>query len=345
MSITIKNSKVCCFSDLHLGVHQNSTQWHEIAYEFGKWMKKELKKRKIKDIIFCGDLLHYRDEIAVNTIQATSKFLSELADFNITMITGNHDCFFKNNSSVHSLSILKGYKNITVLDELTTEMFFGKTLSFCPWGTDVVDIPKSDYIFGHFEIASFKLNDVKLCDHGFTSDQMFEKSPHIITGHFHTRQFREYANGNIIYLGAPFNMDFGDSTEARGICILDLETSAIDFIPNEISPKHRKLKLSEIKENKKLLEKYTPGNFVKFIVDTKYTAEEIDKWLIEINKFKPLNLTVDYKYNIGVQKIVSDVDFSSVDVSEAIREFINKLEIENKDDIIDYTLQLYKKCK
>lgn len=345
MTVKINNSKVCCFSDLHLGVHQNSTQWHEIAIEFAEWMRKELKKRKIKDIIFCGDLLHYRDEIAVNTIQATSKFLSLLDDFNIIMITGNHDCFFKNNSTVHSLSILKGHKNISVLDKLTTEVVFGKTLSFCPWGTEVEEIPKSDYVFGHFEIASFKLNEAKLCEHGFTSDELFKKSPHIITGHFHTRQFREYANGNIIYLGAPYNMDFGDSTEDRGISILDLETSAIDFIPNNVSPKHRKLKLAEIKENSKLLEKYTPGNFVKFIVDTKYTPEEIDEWIGKINNFKPLNLTVDYKYNIGVQKVVSDIDYASVDISDAIKEFVNKLDIEDKEDIIEYTLGLYKKSK
>jgi len=45
--MTLKNSKVCCFSDLHLGVHQNSSQWHDIAIEFGKWLKKKLKEQEL----------------------------------------------------------------------------------------------------------------------------------------------------------------------------------------------------------------------------------------------------------------------------------------------------------
>lgn len=345
MTFKLDSNKVCCFSDLHLGVHQNSTQWHDIAIEFGKWMKKELKKRKIKDIIFCGDLLHYRDEVAVNTIQATSEFLSILNDFNIVMIPGNHDCYFKNNSSVHSLSILKGHKNILVYDKLTTDICFGKKLTFCPWGVDVDEIPKSDFVFGHFEIASFKLNEHKLCEHGFTSEDLFKKSPSIITGHFHTRQTREYSNGNIYYLGSPYNMDFGDSTEDRGISILDINTGELEFIANKVSPKHRKLKLSEIKESNALIECYAPQNFVKFVIDTKFTPEEVEEWIEKINSYKPLSLTVDYKYSIGVQKIVSDMDFASVDVTVAIKEFIDKLEIENKKDIIEYTLELYKKSQ
>jgi len=343
--MNLKNSKVCCFSDLHLGVHQNSTQWHEIAINFGKWLKTNLKERGIKDIIFCGDLLHYRDEIAVNTIQVTSEFLNLLKEFNIIMIPGNHDCYFKNNSSVHSLSILKGYKNITVLDKPTTETFFGKTLTFCPWGTDITEMPESNILFGHFEITPFKLNEVKICEHGMTSENLLQRAPLIISGHFHTRQEREYSNGKIIYLGSPFHMDFGD-TGQRGFTILNIENNEMNFIPNFESPTHIKLPLSFIKgDHITIDEKFINNNFIKIIVDVDYKPEEIEELIKTTNVYKPSSLTIDYKYNTAVQKVVSDVDFASVDVADAIKEFISKLDIENKKDIIDYTLELYQKSK
>ena len=343
--MTLKNSKVCCFSDLHLGVHQNASAWHEIAIDFGKWLKSNLKDRNIKDIIFCGDLLHYRDEIAVNTIQITSEFLNLLKDFNIIMIPGNHDCYFKNNSSVHSLSILKGYKNITVLDKPTSEVFFGKTLTFAPWGTSVTEIPKSDIVFGHFEIATFKLNETKICEHGMTSENLLNCAPLIISGHFHTRQEREYSAGKIVYLGSPYHMDFGD-TGQRGFTILDIENNSLDFIPNEESPKHIKLPLSFIRgEHIDINSEIIKNNFIKIIVDEKYEPEEIETITKDYNIHKPSSLTIDYQYNAAVQKIVSEVDFASVDVADAIKEFISKLDIENKKDIIDYTLELYQKSK
>ena len=68
----LNNSKVCCVSDIHIGVHQNSTQWHDIAINWARWLRDELKSKDISDIIISGDVFHYRDEIAVNTIHFVS---------------------------------------------------------------------------------------------------------------------------------------------------------------------------------------------------------------------------------------------------------------------------------
>jgi hypothetical protein len=69
------------------------------------------------------------------------------------MITGNHDCYYKDTSEVNSLSILKGWNNITILDSVyrLEDHQNDKCITFCPWGTKISDIQKSDIIFGHFE--------------------------------------------------------------------------------------------------------------------------------------------------------------------------------------------------
>ena len=46
-----KSDRVCCISDIHIGVHQNSQMWLDICSDWGDWLIKELKKKKIKDIV------------------------------------------------------------------------------------------------------------------------------------------------------------------------------------------------------------------------------------------------------------------------------------------------------
>ena len=101
--------------------------------------------------MICGDLFHYRDEIAVNSLQVAKQFFDILEDYNIVMITGNHDCYYKDTSTVNSLSLFGGWKNITVIDTLTVDDIFDKRVSFVPWGVNVKDIPKCDLVFGHFD--------------------------------------------------------------------------------------------------------------------------------------------------------------------------------------------------
>ena len=112
--------KIAIFSDLHLGVHQNSDFWLGISNKWADWYIGELKSHGITDIIFGGDFFHYRDEISVKTLNFAKDFLDKFEDFNITMITGNHDAWYKDTSEINSLSILKGSSNLKIYDKLIT---------------------------------------------------------------------------------------------------------------------------------------------------------------------------------------------------------------------------------
>ena len=129
-----KSDTVCCISDIHIGVHQNSQMWLDICSDWGDWLIKELKKKKIKDIVIAGDLFHYRDEIAVNTIHHVSDFLKKFDKFNIIMLVGNHDAFYKDRSDVNSMSILSGWKNIAVVQDKVHTARISQNL-LCPMGS------------------------------------------------------------------------------------------------------------------------------------------------------------------------------------------------------------------
>ena len=348
-TINLNKSRVAIISDLHLGVHTNSTFWHNIALEWARWFRDELISKDITDIIFCGDWHHNRSEISVNTLQVSADILDILKDFNLVAIAGNHDMYFKHRTDVNSLSIFKSRKNITILDTLASVQLHNRTLTFCPWNSEVKDIPKSDVIFGHFEIETFAMNTYKICEEGVKVKDLIKKSPLVISGHFHTRHSKQYGAGTILYVGNPFQMDFGDIDNDKGYHILDLDTMECDFIKNNISPQYKKITLSDLIEEGSITQVVMDtfkNNIVKLKVDKNISQEDMDFLLNKLSQLTPQELTVDYDINFNRLRADTELkeDLSGIDIEQAITEFVNLLEIENKKDIIQYTLELYRKC-
>jgi DNA repair exonuclease SbcCD nuclease subunit len=340
------SEQVCCIADLHIGVHQNSIFWHETALKWAAWLKSELQKKKIKDIFILGDVYHYRDEIAVNTIHVVNQIFNMWSEFNITIVVGNHDAFYKDRADINSLSILNGWDNIIVISTPTTYTLYGKKALFLPWGSNVSELQKVDMIFGHLEIESFKMNSFKLCDKGIKTKDLLNVSPFIMSGHFHLRDERKYDKGTIIYVGNPFEMDFGDAGSTKGYYILNLNTLNYTFHENIDSPKHLKITLSDVLSKKSLKDCDTANNIIKLIIDKKVDADNIDNLIEKFSKTKPFSLSVDYSL-INLNPTASEdnnYDLSGVDVQKAIEEFINLLDINTKKETIEYCLDIYKRA-
>lgn len=346
--IKIKKSRVCVISDLHLGVHTNSTQWHEIAVNWAKWLVGELDRQNIKDIIFCGDWHHNRSEISVNTLQTSADILQILDKYNKIMVLGNHDIYYKHRIDVNSLSIFKDRKNITIIDNVNTVDCFDKVITFCPWNTSLNDIPKSDVIFGHFEIQTFKMNSYKVCEEGLCVNDLLDRSSLVISGHFHQRHEKQFSRGKILYVGNPFQMDFGDADNTKGYYLLDLEDLSYDFYENTISPQYRKVSLSELVKSKNIdssIRNIITNNIVKLKIDKNISQEDLSYLTSKLNLLKPEILTLDYDINYNkISDEPLDKDLSGIDISDAITEFISLLEVEDKNSILEYTLDLFKRC-
>jgi DNA repair exonuclease SbcCD nuclease subunit len=347
--------KIAIFSDLHLGVHQNSDFWLDISHEWMKWFVNEIEKQNCDEIIFCGDLVHYRDEVSVKVLQHIHTIFDLLKDYKITMITGNHDCFYKETSEINTLSILKGYKNVTVYDNLTTVVKWSKTVSFCPWGTKLKDIEQSEIIFGHFELQNFKMNAFKVCESGDDATMLSTKAPLVFTGHFHLRDEKKINDTNIIYIGNPYQMDFGDAYQSKGFYILDTESNDYTFIENIFTPKHIKVYLSSLivatltkgGDILDIFQNALPNNLVKLVVDRNISSDHLDLLIAKMSSFKPNDLHVDYDVNYNKIKVTqdNDVDLSGVDITKAIEDFVNLLDINNKKEVVEYTISLYNRSK
>jgi DNA repair exonuclease SbcCD nuclease subunit len=344
------NRRIAIFSDIHLGVHQNSDFWLRIADDWVKWFVKDLRKQGITDIAFCGDFFHYRAEVSVKTLSFANRLLDQLSEFKLYMIPGNHDAWYKDTSEINSVSIFSGRTNVTVYESVTSVDVGDKTLTFCPWGTKIVDLKPSDVIFGHFELENFKMNTFKICDHGDDPEVVAKKAKLIITGHFHMRDEKIINGSKILYVGNPFQMDFSDTEQEKGYYILDLDTLEYEFKQNDVTPKHIKVVLSKlinVTAPKTYFKKVVPGNIIKLIIDKNISVEHLDHLSTVILSYKPSELRVDYDVNYNTLSVEQDDDFdlSGIDIKQAINDFVNMLDINNKKDVIEYSCSLYESVK
>ena len=342
----IKKTKVAIFSDLHLGVYGNSEKWHDTALKWAEWIVNELNQKKIKDILFLGDFFDNRTEISVQTIHIASQIIEKFKNFNLFMIIGNHDAYYKNRSDVHSLGMVKGYENITLIDENLEFGAFNKRFLMVPWNND---IPKSkyDYIFGHFEIQTFKMNNYTVCNHGLNPvDILIEKTNAVFSGHFHNRNSKKYNEGSIHYIGSCFPLDFSDEGNTKGYHILDVESGSIDFFENEVSPRFVKTYTSKIKS---LDVDSITNNIVKLVVDEEVDDIKLEKVTNILNKLKPWQLTIDHNV---VNKSLNDVEsVDSINIKEMFEEFYEQLGLEDDqltriEKIIEDLYEIHKnKCE
>ena len=194
------------------------------------------------------------------------------------------------------------------------------------------------------------MNSYKVCEDGLKIKDLLKKSSLVISGHFHTRHLKKFGRGTILYVGNPFQMDFGDVDNTKGYYVLNLDDMEYEFFPNNVSPNYKKISLSELVREGNITSSViglVTNNIVKLKVDMNISQEDMDILLQKLSLLRPESLTVDYDINFN--RLIDDTqdreDLSGIDIPQAIEEFVNLLEIKNKKEIIDYTLGLYEKSK
>ena len=348
LKVNPKNNKVLFFSDLHLGVHQNSQTWHKICLDLAEWINKVMKEHKLDTIFFAGDVFHDRHEIGVNTLHTAKKFFNILKDYQVHLVPGNHDAFLSSTVEVNSVEILER-DNVNVYTNPTTIQVGEKLVTFCPWKTVVKDLYKVDMLVGHFEIANFRMNATKICDHGDSSTDLLEKADAVVTGHFHYKEHRTYDNNKyVMYLGSPYEMDFGDRDQQKGVTIIDFDDlTKFKFVENTITPKHFRLKISELLQKKyQDLPALIKGNIVSVYVDIKLDTLTLDLLISKLTQYGPLQFRTEFNILDTAQIDTKEVKKLSIDIETAFHEFVDHVETRaTKKEVLDKCLELYKICQ
>lgn len=342
-------NKIAIFSDFHLGIKQDSSIWHNIALEWSRWFVNNLNKNNIKDVVFLGDFFHMRNTISANTLHVASQILDNLKDFNLHFILGNHDLYYANEPTVSPVNLFQNRNNIKVYQKPEIVQFGNRKVLMCGWGYDPTEY-KADVLFTHAEINLFKYNlDVSSCDSGYKASSLLNNYDIVYSGHFHLRQERTWGEKRIIYVGNTFPMDHSDSyVTQKGFDIFDFDTLESVFIENNISPRFYKVRLSEMVDNKwdySTLNKVIPKNIFKIIIDKNVTISDLNILSDIINALKPLEFTYEWENGKNFSQEFSEVELKAFDMVDAIKKYIDLLDIPNKNEVTSYMLDLYQKAQ
>lgn len=269
--------KAITFTDIHLGLKNNSTAHNEDCLNFILFMIKTAKENGIDTCIFMGDFFHNRSAVNINTLNYGLKIMNLLnTEFKQTyFLVGNHDMYHKNKRDITSINMAQAFNNIRFINTIET---IGDC-TFIPFLVDdeYLQLPKikSKYVFGHLELPGYLLNKmVQMPDHGKETEDSFSGCEYVFSGHFHKRQMKITASGTkIVYTGNCFPHNFSDTwDDQRGIMILEHDKEP-EFIEWDGAPKYRTFKLTELLSNPV---KYVGANVIsKIQVDVPCTLDEI----------------------------------------------------------------------
>jgi hypothetical protein len=168
----------------------------------------------------------------------------------------------------------------------------------------------SRYVFGHFELPSFKMNAmVEMPDHGGLNSEHFPNQEYVFSGHFHLRQQR----GNVHYTGNAFPHNYADAwDDDRGMMIFEWGSEP-KYIAWPDAPKFRTIDLTKLIEDPaKYMDKNT---FIRITCDADVSYEEAtflkENWQEEYN-LREITL-IPSKREEHAQDWSGDVHFESVD--------------------------------
>ena len=223
--------KIGIFTDTHYGAKKGSKHLHDYFELFYKNVFfPALEEHGVETVIHMGDAFDSRKSIDYQSLEWAKRVVFDpLKKYQVHMIVGNHDCYFKNSNHVNSPELLlQDYSNIKTYSSPTNTKICGIDMTLIPWicsenydeTLKVIRKSKSKIAMGHLELKGFRVNKHLVMDEHGADPKMFDKFDKVFSGHYHTRS----DNGKIFYLGNPYEMYWNDVNDPRGFHIFDTET-------------------------------------------------------------------------------------------------------------------------
>ena len=223
--------KIGILTDSHYGAKKGSKHLHDYFELFYKNVFfPTLEEHEIKTVIHMGDVFDSRKSIDYQSLEWSKRVVFDpLKKYEVHMLVGNHDCYFKDSNHVNSPELLlQDYSNIKTYSSPTNTKIGGIDITLIPWicsdnydeTLKVIQKSNAKIAMGHLELRGFYVNKhLVMDDHGMDST-IFSKFEKVFSGHYHTRS----DNGKIFYLGNPYEMYWTDVNDIRGFHIFDTET-------------------------------------------------------------------------------------------------------------------------
>ena len=336
--------KIAVINDTHFGIRSDSVSFHRyFEYFYEKEFFPYLEKHKIKHIIHQGDIVERRKFINYLSLDVFNKvFVVPCIERGITvdLIIGNHDTYYKNTNETNCANLLIFHENFNVYTKPVDKSFNGITVGFVPWicpdnyeeSLKYLKTTKSQILFGHFEIAGFKMYKNHKSDEGL-SKAIFDRFDMVCSGHFHHRS----DNGTIFYLGAPMEYNWNDCDDERGFHIFDTKTRKLKYIKTKFKMFH-KIYYNDVENDYSDYDvKPLKNKMVKLYVTGKKNLQMFDSLVDRIENQNPI------EFNIieDLSDFHSEEDENGVEIENTLDFLMNHITGMELDDNEKNTLSKY----
>ena len=334
--------RVAILTDTHWGSRKGSKLFHDYFEQFYKnTFFPTLEQQGITTVIHMGDAFDSRKSIDYQSLEWSKRVVFEpLKNYQVHLITGNHDVYFKNSNKVNSPELLlKDYGNIKTYSEPTEVNIGGLNILLLPWinsenqdkSFKMIKNTKAKVVMGHLELQGFRVNkNLVMEEHGLEAN-LFSNFKKVFSGHYHTRS----NNGTVFYLGNPYEMYWTDVNDTRGFTIFDTETLEHFHIDN---PYHMFYNIYYEDTNYQTFDTREYENkIVKVIVRKKTDTKKFEKFIDKL-----------YTSNVAELKIIENFDiqepenfeaFENEDTISILNRYIEEAEINLDKSIIQKMMQ------
>lgn len=342
----MSDTKMLLYSDLHFGARGNDQTFLDIQIDFFEnFLLPKVRRDDVDYATVAGDLFENRRSINLKVLNVAQDLINEICDAVTALyfVMGNHDTYYVNDRKFNSLRLFEDVPNFVPIRTLERREIEGNEFLFVPWTQsegerkevrNLLEAEGADVCVGHMEVNNFEYTkDFKAS--GFPQSLFKKNTQKTFFGHFHIRDQKQ----NVVSLGTPYEVDWNDYGNDKGIYTLDLDSLRLSFEQNIRSPRHVKISMDEV-ENAGDLE----DNYVRLIVDRKSTDKEVNEKLSALRSGEPL--TLDSVYSVPDEVVSGE----ATDVESPLDSFYSYLEnITLPDEIEEDVLkrrfeEIYKKA-
>ena len=336
--------KIAIITDQHFGARKNSKLFHDYFLKFyNEVFFPTLEKEGITTIVDMGDTFDSRKGIDFSALSwAKNNYYDKLKDYTIHTIVGNHTAYYKNTNEVNAIDLLlREYKNVKIYSEATEIKIDNLGVLLVPWinaeneehTIKCLKKSKCPVVMGHLELNGFIVTQQVIMDHGFDM-KYFKKFDRVYSGHFHKRSNQ----GEIYYLGNPYEIYWNDFEETRGFHLFDTETLEHTPINNPYRMFY-KIFYNDTPYQTFDVREYE-GKIVKLIVRKKTDTKKFEKFVDKLysSNVSELKIVENFEFNGWYDDSDSEV-YESEDTMSILNRYIEESEVNLDKSVIQKMMQ------
>ena len=329
--------KIALLTDTHFGARNDNLNFNDYFYQFYEGVFfPYLQQNNIKHCIHLGDLMDRRKYVSYRILKDfRERFIQPFLHLEIDLhiLVGNHDIYFRNTNDVNSLQELLGanYKNIHIYPEAQEVDFDGFPILMMPWinpqneiySFGMMDETKADTMVSHLEVVGFEMHGGHFSESGFDKSQ-FKKFDTIFSGHYHKKS----DDGQIYYLGTPYQMTWSDYNCPKGFHVFDTETRELTRIVNS-QKIFEKIYYDDTQENYDIHDVNQYKNkYIKLVVVNKNDLYKFDKFTDKLFKADchEVKIIEDFT-DLDANTVSDDIVENSQDTMTLLGKYIDDLDV------------------